>query len=356
MATVYVKNITAFDATNAQIINFGYFGNQCTKNRIVIYNSSTNASVYDDTVTTYNLAHTIPAATLTNGTSYYCTVTAYYSVNNIEYSVTSSSSNVFKCLATAIWNINGLSDGSVIGNSYYDFTMTYSQAQSETVNEYYIVLYDASGSIYWTSGALYDTSATTRVSGLPNNTVFCVRAYGTTTNGLPLDTRNSTTGADLTVTVDYTVPSIYSIAELENSKWDGWIKVSSNFATVEGVSDSTAVYINNDYADLTSNSVTFNSGVLISGDYIIEAQAYNIKPNSSFIKISGTDVELTIMFKQMTLAAGTKFFAELSEKNSGFVLYSNYLDVPASTDLIHVWLQRKSGLFGLTIANKGAVS
>src|SRR5574344_1149981 len=100
MSTVYVKNIAAFDAAKDQTITFGYSGNQCTKNRIIVYNSATNASVYDDTVTTYTLAHTIPAGTLANGTSYYCTITAYYTVSNVEYSVVSSASNVFKCLTT----------------------------------------------------------------------------------------------------------------------------------------------------------------------------------------------------------------------------------------------------------------
>lgn len=353
MATVYIKPISAFDASNAQVITFGYSGNQCTKNRIIVYNSATNASVYDDTVTTYTLAHTIPAGTLTNGNSYYCTITAYYTLSSVEYSVTSSSSNVFKCLTTATWAFTGLSEGSVIGNSYYDFTMTYSQTQSETVNEYYIVLYNTSGSVYWTSGVLYDVAATTRITGLPSNTVLYARAYGTTTSGLPLDTRNSSTGADLTITVDYTVPSIYSIAELENDKWKGWTKVNSNFAAIEGISDSAVVYVNSKYANLTSNRVIFNSGVLISGDYIVEAQAYDITPNLPFIAILGTSLELILTFRQSVLSDGEKIFAEFKETNTGYVLYSNYLDVPASTDLIHVWVQRKDGYFNLTIANKG---
>lgn len=356
MSTVYVKSISAFDATNEQIITFGYSGNQCTKNRIIVYDSTTNASVYDNTVTTYTLAHTIPAGTLVNGNSYYCTITAYYTVSNVEYNVVSSASNVFKCLATPTWAFTGLADGGVIGNSYYTFTMTYFQAQSESVNEYYIVLYNTSGTVYWTSGALYDVSATTTVSGLPSNTVFRLRAYGTTVNGLSFDTRNPTTSADLSVAVDYTVPSIYSIAELETNKWKGWEKVNSNFAAVEGKSASVVTYVNNNYADLTSNTVTFDSGVLLNGDYIVEAQAYNITLNSVFMEIPGDNTNLNVILRQGIFASGTKFFAELRETHSNYVLYSNYLDVPTSTDLIHVWVQRNSGLFNLVIANKGAAS
>jgi len=353
MSTVYVKNIAAFDAAKDQTITFGYSGNQCTKNRIIVYNSATNASVYDDTVTTYTLAHTIPAGTLANGTSYYCTITAYYTVSDVEYNVVSSASNVFKCLATPTWAFTGLSDGGIIGNSYYTFTMTYSQEQSESVNEYYIVLYNTSGTAYWTSGALYDISASTTVEGLPRNSAFYLRAYGTTVNGLNFDTRNPTTGADISVVVDYTTPSIYAVAEIESNKWKGWEKIRSNFAAVEGTSASVVTYVNNNYADLTSNTVTFDSGILISGDYIIEAQAYNIALSSVFMEIPGDNVKLTLIFRQGTFSSGTKFFAELRETHSNYVLYSNYLDIPVSTDLIHIWLQRKSGLFNLVIANKG---
>jgi len=353
MSTVYVKNVAAFDAAKEQTITFGYSGNQCTKNRIVVYDSTTNASVYDDTVTTYILAHTIPAGTLVNGNSYYCTITAYYTVSSVEYSVVSSPSNVFKCLSTPSWAFVGLSDGAIIGNSYYTFTMTYSQAQNESVNEYYIVLYNTSGTTYWTSGALYDISASTTVEGLPRNSEFYLRAYGTTVNGLNFDTRNPTTGADISVMVDYTTPSIYAVAELESNKWKGWEKISSNFAAVEGSPVSTVTYINNDYADLTSNTVTFDNGVLFSGDYIIEMQAYNITLNSVFKEIPGDNTKLTLIFRQGTFSTGTKFFAELREIHSNYVLYSNYLDVPASTDLIHIWVQRKGGLFNLIIANKG---
>ena len=205
MATVYVKSISAYDAANAQVVSFGYSGNQCIKNRIIVYNNSTAAVVYDNTVTTYSLTHTIPAGTLTNGTSYYCTITAYYMDGATERSVVSSVSNVWKCLSTATWSFNGLSEGTVIGNSYYTFTMTYSQAQSETVNEYYIVLYNQSGTVYWSSGVLYDSSASTQVTGLPNDTVLYARAYGTTVNGLTLDTGN------ISVTVDYVSPTLYSV-------------------------------------------------------------------------------------------------------------------------------------------------
>ena len=349
MATVYVKSISAYDAANAQVVSFGYSGNQCIKNRIIIYNSSTAAVVYDNTVTTYSLTHTIPAGTLTNGTSYYCTITTYYMDGATEKSVVSSASTVWKCLATATWSFNGLIEGTVIGNSYYTFTMTYSQAQSETVNEYYIVLYNQSGTVYWSSGALYDSSASMQVTGLPNDTVLYARAYGTTVNGLVLDTGN------ISVTIDYVSPTLYSVAYLEDDKWHGWVKVTTNVLEIEGVGTGTYSFVDNKYVNLTASgsSVTFAENLNLSGDFIVEALGYNVSANKSVITMSGTDLSITVAFRSGTFASGELFFAELKEANSGYVLYSNMIAVPSSSDFIHLWVQRKSGMYNLTIANKG---
>ena len=349
MSTVYVKNISAFDASNAQTVTFGYSGNQCTKNRIIVYNSATTEVVYDNTVTSYQLSHIIPAGTLTNGTSYYCTITAYYTSNSTEYSVTSSSSNVWKCLSTATWSFNGLSEGSVIGNSYYTFTMTYSQSQRETVNEYYIVLYNQSGTTYWNSGALYDSSASTTVTGLPNNTILYARAYGTTVNGLTIDTGN------ISISIDYVAPTLYSIAYLENDKWNGWVKVTTNVLDIEGVGTGTYSFIDNKYVDLSASGsdVTFADNFSLSGDFIVEAQGSHVSANKSVLELSGTNLSIMVTFRSGTFESGDLFFAELKEVNSGYVLYSNMIVVPSSSDFIHVWVRRKSGMYDCKIANMG---
>lgn len=349
MATVYVKSISAYDAANAQVVSFGYSGNQCIKNRIVVYNSSTAEVVYDNTVTTYQLSHTIPAGTLTNGTSYYCTITAYYMDGATEKSVVSSASNVWKCLSTASWSFNGLSEGSTIGNSYYTFKISYSQAQSEAINEYYIVLYNESGTVYWSSGALYDVSAETTVTGLPNDTVFHARAYGTTVNGLAVDT------GDITVTVDYVSPTLYSVAYLEDDKWHGWVKVTTNVLDIEGTGAGTYSFVDNNYIDLTASgsSVTFAENFNLSGDFIVEAKGYDVSANKSVLTMAGTNLSIIVTFRSGTFESGELFFAELKEANSGFVLYSNMIEAPSSSDFIHLWIQRKSGMYNCKIANMG---
>jgi hypothetical protein len=228
--------------------------------------------------------------------------------------------------------------------------MTYSQAQSETVNEYYIVLYNQSGTVYWSSGALYDSSASIPVTGLPNDTILYARAYGTTVNGLALDTGN------ISVSIDYVSPTLYSVAYLENDKWHGWVKVTTNVLAIEGTGTGTYSFIDNKYVDLTASgsSVTFAENFNLSGDFIVEALGYSVSANKSVITMSGTDLSITVTFRSGTFESGELFFAELKEANSGYVLYSNMISVPSSSDFVHLWVQRKSGMYNLAIANKGA--
>lgn len=356
MATVYVHQIEAFDATQDKVITFGYSGAQCIKNKIAVYENETNAVVYENTVTTFSLSHKIPMAMLTNGVAYKCTITAYYMESNVEKSVTSSLSNVFICLSTPEWGLN-ISDGAIINNSYFTFIPNYSQAQDETINEYYIVIYNASGSVFWFSDALYDVNIQTTVNGLPNDTILYIRAYGTTINGFKFDTRDTITGLDIKVSVDYIAPTLYSLAYLENNKWQGYVKVKTNVASIEGytASGNDPVFIGGQYIDLTNESVIFDENFTINGDFILQKVGYNISINKPYLKLIGENYEAVITFRKGTFEVGEKVFAEIKVKDTDYVIYSNLLEVPLPTDIIHLWLQRKNGLYMIKISNLGVV-
>ena len=57
MSIIYVHNIRAFDASASQNIPFGYSGSQYIKNKIIVYDNSTNSIVYEKTVTTFSLSN-----------------------------------------------------------------------------------------------------------------------------------------------------------------------------------------------------------------------------------------------------------------------------------------------------------
>ncbi|MEG2381079.1 MAG: hypothetical protein RSB38_05230 [Oscillospiraceae bacterium] len=357
MATIYIYNISSFDATKDQSVAFGYRGNQCIKNKLTVFNNETGAVVYENTVTTFNLSHLLPKGTLANGVSYKCKITAYFLDGGIEQSSESSMSNVFMCLTTPSWALN-INDGAIVGNSYCVLKPIYSQAQNEKVNEYHLAVYTISGSEFWVSDTLYDITKEITVSGLSDNTSYYIRAYGTTVNGMVLDTRNKQTGIDTKINVDYISPTVYSLAYLENNKWQGNVRVTTNIASVEGRtgSGSAAKYINNTKVDLTHDSVIFDKNFRCGDNFVLEKIDSHIITNKPFLNLKGTNFEAIVTFRSGVFDLGEMFFAELKIKNSPYVLYSNMIPITAPGSSIHLWLQRKNGLYLLKITDMGVMA
>ena len=72
MAKPQINKINPLDATKDNVVSMSYVGNLPYSNRIVIYDATTLAVLYDNTSTNinYSIEHTIPANTLTNGKKY----------------------------------------------------------------------------------------------------------------------------------------------------------------------------------------------------------------------------------------------------------------------------------------------
>lgn len=353
MASVSVNSIAAFDSANERKITFRYEGNQCIANTITVYNSSTNASVYSHRVTSFALSHTIPAGTLTNGVSYYVKITAHYMDGSNESSVTSAASNIFMCLATPTWSFAGITNDSIVNNATLSLTMTYVQAQNEEMNEFYIEVYTASHNLFHQSTAIYDVSSAYTVTGLEDDSVYYLRAHGTTVNGLVVDTRDLNPN-DIKITVSFTLADVYSLAYLENLPDRGVIRVSLNVASIEGKSGSgqDITFVDNEYVDLTDDSLIFNENIRVSGDYAFLIEGKDFSINQEIFKLESLDKKdtVTVYIRSVTKRGATGYFAELRRTNVNFpfdyVIYTSPLLISLSDD-IKIFVRHKSGLFDL---------
>lgn len=353
MASVSVNSIAAFDSANERKITFRYEGNQCIANTITVYNSSTNASVYSHRVTSFALSHIIPAGTLTNGVSYYVKITAHYMDGSNEASVTSAASNVFMCLATPTWSFTGITNDSIVNNATLSLVMTYVQAQNEEMNEFYIEVYNASHNLFHQSAAIYDVSSAYTVTGLEDDSVYYLRAHGTTVNGLVVDTRDVSPN-DIKITVSFTLSDVYSLAYLENLPDRGVIRVTLNVASVDGSSGSGKdfSFVDNEYVDLTNDSLIYSKNVVVSGDYsfLIEGKGFAI--NKEIFKLESLDKkdEVTVCIRKAMISGTVKYFAELRHTNSNFpfdyVLCTDFMTIDLAND-IKIYVRHKSGLFDL---------
>lgn len=61
MPKPYIQKIKPFDADKDYEVSLSWTGNRSHSNRIIIQDYETNAVVFDDTVSSFSLKHTIPA-------------------------------------------------------------------------------------------------------------------------------------------------------------------------------------------------------------------------------------------------------------------------------------------------------
>ena len=355
MASISVSKIPAFDAEKERKISFVYSGNQCIANTITVYNSSTNASVYSHRVTSFALSHTIPAGTLTNGVSYYIKITAHYMNGSTEESVTSVASNIFLCLKTPTWEFSGITNNSTVNNSTVNLTMVYSQAQNEEINEFIIEVYTVGHTVFHRSPSLYDASAAYTVSGLEDNSVYYLRAYGSTVNGLIIDTRDEYPD-DIKITADFIAPDVYSLTYLENVPDKGVIRISLNVASIEGHSQSGTdfTYTDDDYVNLQNDYVVFDQNVYAGGEFTFLIKGKNFTPNRNIFSLTSADGNdtVTVDLYQATISGATKYYACLKHQNKNSpIVYSictDFMDIDLTSD-IQILIQHSGGLYSLTM-------
>ena len=148
--------IPAFDATEDFTITFvASGGDEVTGNELkIVTNDTTQTVVFDDTVSSGLLQHTIPANTLTNGVYYYATLRTF---NSSSASSEWSLNKPFYCFAEPTLSFN-IEDGSTITTDTIAVSLTYNQTDGEHLSSGVIELY-TSGSLYATSDELYDSSA-----------------------------------------------------------------------------------------------------------------------------------------------------------------------------------------------------
>lgn len=278
-ATIY--KILPFDASVGTTIKFSWNGNQVFKNRCIIKENKSGEIIYDNTIDSFKLEHTLDLTktTLTNGEWYNAFLTVFDKDGN--ESDIQQLGQAFICLKTPVFKFENLVDNQSIASSSYEFILNYTQENNELLDSWSISVYTKSHSLLSTSGIKYDTENLKYViSGFTNKNEYIVRAIGQTVNGFALDT------GDINISISYSTSSIFSKLEPANIREIGAIQVKANIISSEGhLKKEPGVYIDNEYLDLRDNTVTYNEGFLFNGDFSIAILCYGISPNHQLLKL-----------------------------------------------------------------------
>lgn len=360
LTTPIMNPTAAFDASNAKSLTFNVIGgNQVVKNRLVVKNNTTNVSVYDNTITSFQFVHQIPANSLTNGAYYNAQVQTFDSSNNAS---AFSAPIQFRCYTTPVIEFTNIPVNNTINNSSFNFEASYSQLENELLNSYIFNLYDISNNIISTSGTQYINSTTLpptnlsyQVNGFDDNTSYYIECVCQTVNNTVVST------GKIQFFVNYEQPNVWTLIELDNNMCGGYISISSNIISIDGISNpNPPIYLGNEEINLTQDGswVKWIEGYEINKDFTLRLWGRSFKDFSNILTLSNNSDTPTGP-NRIELNYNMEYDSENNELNyfemrvySGskipYYLYSNSFKVTQS-DLIHIWIRRINNVYDLIV-------
>lgn len=310
--------------------------------------------VYDQTVSSMQLLHTVPAGSITNGACYNAVAYVYES-DGVES--TESSPIIFYCFTTPVFVFTNLSQDDVIRNSTFSPQLSYSQPEGELLNSYQITLYNDAGSELRTTGMKYDTSLTATFTGLSESVSYKVRGVGETINGMKIDT------GMVSFSVHYLQPSIYSRLLLKNDEKNGVIEYVSNIISIEGVADpAPATYLGGDMVDVRAggSTVTFDEGFSLADNYTIRCTGGYFPYNIPLLNMSYQTDTITLCLRKSIFAehdGEERSFFELTVGNGPikYQTYGDLMEIVTDNPMFFIWIRCVDGCYTVRSSVMGEV-
>ena len=305
-----VDLVPAFDATSGYVFSFVVNGGDTVvANRAVIKLGSTNEIVYDTTETTTSLQHTVPANTLTNGNYYTIQIQTF---NSLDTASPLSSPISFYCYTVPQFSFSNLPTGNVLENVEYSFSLYYNQAEGEMLNNYVVNVYDSSQNMIWSSDISYvganglpPSNFIVKVSGFEDSNSYYIRAIGQTEQLTQLDT------GYILLTTNFSARNIYTQLLLENNTCDGYISITSNLISLDGVANpDPPIYIDNEEINLNAEGsyVTWENSFAVYDSYTARIWLRNMNTDSiilTFYNANDPNQNLTL-YEREEIIGGTK--------------------------------------------------
>lgn len=273
--------ISAFDATQEHIFSFiSIGGDQVMGSQLTIYDNETNVQVYQANYTSFKFEFPLAANILTNGKYYNATIAT---INNAGQFSEPSNPIAFYCYTTPVLNITNIPVSGTIEQSNYTFQGGYMQAEGELLNGYQYTLYNSNKEKISQSPILYDGLYQYTFSGMANDTSYYIELSGTTINNTPVSS------GLMLFSIRYIQPASFAICDVVNDCKNGFIQISSNIVSIDGVSEpDPPKYIDNKEVDLTDDSswVKWNEGFNIQNDFTMRIWGRSFNENENIVTMS----------------------------------------------------------------------
>ena len=284
LSTPQIASIDAFDPSSNQDIAFYYTGSQSVKNRAVITDNSTYEIVYDRTISTLKLSHTIPANVCKPGKQYLIQIQVFDAAGN---SSNLSDEVLFYCFTTPTLTLNTIENPHRAAS--ITLTPTYYQTEGEGLKTYQYMLYDYAHNMISSSDVYYGDVTSHTFYGLENNTQYYVRCIAVTNHGMSLDTEEQL------VNVIYNTIPANILFQVENHPCSGYISLITNMIIIGYELENDNYRFNPDGSvTLWNNSLTYKGGYSVDGDFALYIDAKEL-PLGTFLRTEDDKFTLSIV-------------------------------------------------------------
>lgn len=289
-----IKNVPAFDVADGVTVTF-MTDFQIASCGIEIWDEGHSKMVCSTPNNSTNVnKFTIPpnASGLKNGNSYllYIKVIEFGGAKR-EYK---SDPVIIKCITKPSFNLSVLGSSGTgyftIPSSVLNVGVNYSQADGELLNEYKVFVYDAhETNLICESETVYDVDSSVEINDLANNTAYVFYAIGKTVNGMQIETQHRIGR------VTYKECADPSVLTAENDYKNARVILKSNINGVGYTTKRSPSFTPK--LDLTDNTLEYNKGLNIEGDFSMLIKFRPTSFNSQVLNINNGEVTLNFKVK-----------------------------------------------------------
>ena len=337
MSKPIINKITSVDALQDYVVTMTYNGNQPYSNRLIVYDGNTMGVLYDETIESFLLKHTIPANTLINGRKYAVQV-QFFDIDGIASAL--SDKYYFWTLETPLFYFDGINNEDVIKSASLEVNVHYSQSNWEDVKSYKFSLYDATKNLLLESDTMYFAGTLSYVyRGLSNDTNYYIRCTGITERGIELDT------GYVKIFAKYENSSLYSRIYAECDEYNGMVKYYTNLILIEPEEDN--YEYDNGYINLIDKTLTYKDNFLVSGDFTMSIKLKNAYRETTLLKCSNDNIGFTL---SSIFADDESLMFKLIAPNGicNYVQYSDKIQVEMD-DLVTVHIRRVNNVYKMVV-------
>lgn len=329
--------IVPFDARYEHTFKLSWSGNRSYGNRVIIYKADNLSKIYDRSVTSYILSHTLPANTLVNGEQYIiqCQIIEQNNMASVL-----SDKILFYTFESPSFYFSNIVSGQKIESSSYTAIVHYSQSDLEEIESWKFYLYAANKSVLHESKSMYGSEISYTYRGLESGVSYYIRCQGVTRKGIIVDT------GLVDIYVYYKNPSSYSRLYAVNDPIKGYVKYDTNIIIIQ-YNGNEVFQFEDGKIDLTDKSIYYDKGFTISGDFTLIIRGTNLYQSKEIFVASNDNYSLKIS-SYIYDEGKLRFKLTVPNGLTNYILYSDE-QVFDDTDMVTIWVRRINNIYQMHV-------